>query len=748
VPAGQAGTMTYDAAGNLTEDTYTGSGNRTYDGENKITSAMGANNQAQLYGYDASGQRLKRTVYGVETWQVYGFGGELLAEYAANGVPASPQKEYGYRNGQLLITATGTGALTNFALNKTATQSSTHSSGAVASRAVDGNTDGVFANGSVTHTNSDANGWWQVDLGQVQSLNTIKVWNRVEFPERLTSFYVFVSDVPFTSTNLTSTQNQAGVSSYYTTGQCGFPTEMAINRTGRYVRVQLAGTNFLSIAEVQVLGTAAPSNVALNKTATQSSTQSSGVPSRAVDGNTDGVYANNSVTHTTSELNAWWHVDLGQVETIATIKVWNRVEFPERLTNFYVFVSDVPFTSTNLNTTLNQAGVYSYQATGQCGFPTEVSINRTGRYVRVQLAGTNFLSIAEVQVWTGSSTPSIQWLISDHLGTPRMVLDQTGSLANMKRHDYLPFGEELIAPTSGRSAAQGYSGGDGVRQQFTAKERDTETGLDYYGARYYASLQGRFSGTDPIPVTKENFLNPQRWNLYSYVNNNPLCAVDPDGGQGQGKGGDKTISVFLDLGTEVGTRVTTYRNPDQIVKEPNASDWQGTKAAARGTGYNVDLQGSALTGEKGPPDVITNREFEESLAKSEVTIYIGHGVQADRDVLRMPFKQAGIKVGLTEYSASGTGNPLISAPPFTGPKPEVTASVVANFSCDSDRTGSSYFNFVGKNQYMVTVNSGKDGVTSSDAIEQAAHAFVKTYVATGGNVEKAKDAANAALAKN
>jgi YD repeat-containing protein len=93
--------MTYDTAGNLTNDTYSGAGNRTYDAENKITSAMGANNQAQLYSYDTSGQRIKRTVYGTETWQVYGFGGELVAEYAANGLPSAPQKEYGYRNGQL-----------------------------------------------------------------------------------------------------------------------------------------------------------------------------------------------------------------------------------------------------------------------------------------------------------------------------------------------------------------------------------------------------------------------------------------------------------------------------------------------------------------------------------------------------------------------------------------------------------------------------------------------------------------------
>jgi uncharacterized protein RhaS with RHS repeats len=85
VPAGQAGVLTYDTAGNVTHDTYTGAGNRSYDAENKITSAWGGNNQAQLYIYDANGQRIKRTVDGIETWQVYGFGGELIAEYAVNG---------------------------------------------------------------------------------------------------------------------------------------------------------------------------------------------------------------------------------------------------------------------------------------------------------------------------------------------------------------------------------------------------------------------------------------------------------------------------------------------------------------------------------------------------------------------------------------------------------------------------------------------------------------------------------------
>jgi RHS repeat-associated protein len=156
--------------------------------------------------------------------------------------------------------------------------------------------------------------------------------------------------------------------------------------------------------------------------------------------------------------------------------------------------------------------------------------------------------VVEIQAFgISANDQKVQWLISDHLGTPRIVLDQTGSLANVKRHDYLPFGEELFAPTSGRSAAQGYSGGDAVRQQFTQKERDIETGLDYFDARYYSSSQGRFTSVDPFNIALDTqqaaehnperartlfnayLSQPQQWNCYSYAINNPLLYVDPTG---------------------------------------------------------------------------------------------------------------------------------------------------------------------------------------------------------------------------
>jgi len=93
----------------------------------------------------------------------------------------------------------------------------------------------------------------------------------------------------------------------------------------------------------------------------------------------------------------------------------------------------------------------------------------------------------------------------------------------------LPFGEELFAGPGGRTTTQGYSQSDGVRQRFTRKERDVETGLDYFGARYYGSVQGRFTSVDPVALKLKHLNNPQDLNRYSYVANNPLVFFDPDG---------------------------------------------------------------------------------------------------------------------------------------------------------------------------------------------------------------------------
>jgi len=143
-----------------------------------------------------------------------------------------------------------------------------------------------------------------------------------------------------------------------------------------------------------------PINYALWKTASQSSVDYDGVPERAVDGDTNGDWHAGSVTHTRGEPESWWQVDLGAVAEIDEIAVWNRGDCcAERLTDYYVLVSDLPFTSASLDEALAQPGVWSQHFAETAGRPTRVDVGRTGRYVRVQLAGNEPLALAEVQVF-------------------------------------------------------------------------------------------------------------------------------------------------------------------------------------------------------------------------------------------------------------------------------------------------------------------------------------------------------------
>src|SRR5712691_9367213 len=75
----------------------------------------------------------------------------------------------------------------------------------------------------------------------------------------------------------------------------------------------------------------------------------------------------------------------------------------------------------------------------------------------------------------------------------------------------------------------GYDASDSVRQKFTDKERDAETGLDWFGpGRYYSSVQGRFTSVDPSGAGAK-VSNPQSLNRYTYTLNRPTIAIDPDG---------------------------------------------------------------------------------------------------------------------------------------------------------------------------------------------------------------------------
>ena len=115
---------------------------------------------------------------------------------------------------------------------------------------------------------------------------------------------------------------------------------------------------------------------------------------------------------------------------------------------------------------------------------------------------------------------------SDHLGSTRLVTKQDQSDADC--YDYAPFGEEIPDTLGSRSSNACFAAAFDGRHRFTGKERDDESDLDYFLARYYSGPMGRFLSVDPENAGADQAF-PQSWNAYAYVNNNPLKYVDPDG---------------------------------------------------------------------------------------------------------------------------------------------------------------------------------------------------------------------------
>jgi len=128
-----------------------------------------------------------------------------------------------------------------------------------------------------------------------------------------------------------------------------------------------------------------------------------------------------------------------------------------------------------------------------------------------------------------SATPTVSYTTTDHLGSPRVITDQTGNI--IARRDFLPFGEDLNAGLGGRTGDSGLkysSSTDHIRQKFTGYERDTETSLDFAEARMYNFQHGRFTAVDPLMASGKS-ANPQTFNRYVYSLNNPLSISDSTG---------------------------------------------------------------------------------------------------------------------------------------------------------------------------------------------------------------------------
>jgi RHS repeat-associated protein len=235
-------------------------------------------------------------------------------------------------------------------------------------------------------------------------------------------------------------------------------------------------------------------------------------------------------------------------------------------------------------------------------------------------SGSN-LAWAHTNIWAGGTldatydTKGLHFHLADPLGTRRVQLaaggtNPSGGSAAGTVEEYClsqPFGDALDCynPSGAPATAD-----DATEHHFTGKERDTESGNDYFGARYYASSMGRFLSPDwsakvmPVPYAKLD--NPQSLNLYAYVGNNPLNRTDPTGHYEAGCASDvkkcsdqvqkldkqlqaalkskdpnivKAAQAYGKLGDKNGVNVT-FMN----VVDPKNANVTGTTSAQAGTG--------------------------------------------------------------------------------------------------------------------------------------------------------------------
>jgi RHS repeat-associated protein len=154
----------------------------------------------------------------------------------------------------------------------------------------------------------------------------------------------------------------------------------------------------------------------------------------------------------------------------------------------------------------------------------------------------NALGQLAAEYSTQAPTSGRTYIHTDMLGSTRLVTDQNKNIVEC--YDYLPFGRMLTTHDQGRTATcypgdldlpatQTEQMNSKSPDKFTGKERDPETRLDFFGARYYSSAQGRWTTPDwsatPAAVPYANLGNPQTLNLYQYVGNNPASVRDADG---------------------------------------------------------------------------------------------------------------------------------------------------------------------------------------------------------------------------
>jgi len=162
-----------------------------------------------------------------------------------------------------------------------------------------------------------------------------------------------------------------------------------------------------------------------------------------------------------------------------------------------------------------------YDALGQ---RIATNVNNTWRYMVYDIGGKIVAEYGQSAGMSGNN--QIRYIQLDRQGSTRVVTDKVGTVA--ARFDYQPFGEEISASVGMRTTPQGYAGTDTSRQRYALTERDEATGLDHTDWRKYENQSGRWTSLDPYNGSM-SIGDPQSFNRYVYVENDPINYVDSSG---------------------------------------------------------------------------------------------------------------------------------------------------------------------------------------------------------------------------
>ncbi len=193
--------------------------------------------------------------------------------------------------------------------------------------------------------------------------------------------------------------------------------------------------------------------------------------------------------------------------------------------------------------------------------------NGSGTLLRAEIYGARHLA-----TWSGNAT---YFNHADWLGTERVRTNSSGTVCETITS--LPFGDGEA--TSGSCSP--------TPTFFTGKERDTESGNDYFGARYYGSSLGRFVTPDPAGEDATELEDPQSWNAYVYVRNDPTTLTDPEGT-------DYIVCTNDQNASQTCTRVTDDKAFEQALQNPGEGITIVQTGAGAGNIYTTDANGQQV----------------------------------------------------------------------------------------------------------------------------------------------------------